>query len=84
MTQEEALKAYQEMFPEKAEHLEAERTRSIGRRNQSEFTLWDWSGLRLGMVKSERSWEHALAMAKSGDENIWPEDQSPVEDEITA
>lgn len=89
MTQEQALQAYREMFPEKAEYLEANRAKSIGYRNLSEFTFWDWSYKAdqsvsnrrsdLGMIQSKVSWEHALTLARA-DQSLFAKDESPVED----
>ena len=90
MTQEQALAAYQAICPEKADKLEATRTRSIGFRNQSEFVFWDWSAYSfgsgpssLGRIGSPQSWEHALLLVRAS--ILGEQDNSPVEDEaVTA
>lgn len=86
MTQEQALAAYQAMCPEKAEKLEATRTRSIGFRTQSEFVFWDWSQYIpgsgpscLGRIGSTQSWEHALLLVRAS--LVGEQDNSPVADD---
>lgn len=81
MTQEQALEEFKKLRPASADKLKVERERSIGYRSgwPNLFRLWDYSGAVSELITSERSWEHALAIAKTGDEDCWPEDDSPVE-----
>lgn len=80
MTQEEALEEFKKLRPESADKLRVEREHSIGYTYGAtdSFRLWDCSGSKLDLISSTRSWDHALAMAKSGDEDCWPEDNSPI------
>ena len=80
MTQEQALFEFQEMFHDRRE-LQIERTRVIGvkRGHMNTFRLSSWQHGYEIIATSNRSWEHALAIAKSGNEDIWAEDDSPVE-----
>jgi hypothetical protein len=84
MTQEDALKALQEIFPINP-YLAVSRERTIGyvKGWANTFYLWDHSGSGRNSIiaSSNRSWEHAVAIAKSGNEDCWPEDDSPVEKE---
>lgn len=81
MTQEQALAEFQAMFPEDAEKLSVSRERFIGYKPRNTFYLWNRTGLGPDIIaSSERSFEHALAIAKSGNEDCWPEDDSPIED----
>lgn len=86
MTQEQALAAYQAMYPAKADKLAVERERSIGGGigHPNTFNLWDRSGSKLGLITSHQSWEHVLSIAKSKDEDLWGKDDSPIEEEIAA
>lgn len=86
MTQEQALKAFQEIFPQQAASLSVQRERTIGYKHgwPNVYTLWDHSRSRIQsalVASSNRSWEHALAIAKSGDEDVWPEEKGQWEDE---
>lgn len=80
MTQEQALEEFKKLRPDCVGRLKAERVRSIGYIHgfSNEFNLWDYSEVRPHLISSRRSWEHALAIAKSGDEDCWPEDDSPI------
>jgi hypothetical protein len=84
MTQREALDAYRAMFPDRAAKLKVEREHSIGYKygHMDSFNLWDFSGPTSQLIQSPYSWEHALATAKSGNEDLWPQDDSPVESEV--
>lgn len=86
MKQEEALAAYQAMFPDKVEFLSAERIRIIGHRLHNEFRLWDHTmyrvtkkGSDLVLIYSNTSWEHVLVLAAATVKT--PEDESPIEDD---
>jgi hypothetical protein len=85
MKQSEALEEFKKLFPEDAEFLKVERMHSIGYKHgcYDEFILWNWNlgGTNHIAASSYRSWEHALAIAKSGNEDVWPEDHSPIEGE---
>jgi len=87
MTQEQALAEFQAMFPGN-KCLKVERTRSLGFKHgyMNQFYLWDHSDYLDSHIvaSSRRSWEHALAIAKSGNEDCWPVDDSPVEEEAIA
>lgn len=85
MTQEQALKAFQAIFPE-SDKLQVQRVRSIGYKHgyTTEYSLWDFS--RVGresaiVATSDRSWEHVLAIAKSGNDDCWAEEDGVWEDE---
>jgi hypothetical protein len=82
MTQEQALEAAKTMFPDKANGLVVSRERLIGARwcYPNEFRLWDTSAQTRIIATSHRSFEHMLAIAKSGNEDVWEEDNSPVEE----
>ena len=81
MTQEQALQALREIYPDN-KHLAVSREREIGHRNTDQYFAWNWTGYRCEILaRSDRSWEHMLAIAKSGNEDIWPEDKSAWEDE---
>jgi hypothetical protein len=83
MTQEQALAAFQELRP-KSRHLAVSRDRHIGYRPANDYYLWDHSqGPSALVASSDRSWEHALAIAKSGDEDCWPAEDAVFEDEVT-
>ena len=85
MKQSEALEEFKKMFPEDAHRLAVERSFRIGYNfgAMNLFYLWNHScGMSNHLVASStRSWEHALAIAKSGNEDVWPEDNSPIEGE---
>ena len=87
MKQTEALDEARKLFPEIADHISVERNYTIGFKHgiQNQFYIWDHSnrGARI-VAHSDRSWEHALAIAKSGNEDIWPEDATPIDDEVEA
>ena len=85
MTQEEALKEAQAMFPEIADVIAVERQHRSGCKygNVNTYYIWDHSNHDCRIVsKSNRSWEHVLAIAKSGNEDCWPETSEPWEDEV--
>jgi hypothetical protein len=83
MTQEQALAELKLIFPDDAEYLRVEREHSIGCRHgfKDTFTLWNHSAHFNSHIvaSSNRSWEHALAIAKSGNEECWEQDTSEVE-----
>jgi len=83
--QSEALEEFKKLFPEDAEFLSVERNHTIGFHHGYDdgFTLWNHSEGRDKHIiaSSFHSWEHALAIAKSGNEDVWPEDNSPIEGE---
>jgi hypothetical protein len=87
MTQEQALIAAREIFPGN-EFISVERRRSIGYKYgyPNMFYIWDHSSHTKSAIvaSSTRSWEHVLAIAKSGNEDIWPEEDAPLEDEVSA
>lgn len=80
MTQEEALAELQAAFPDRAQYFRLVREHSIGMQYgcMDEFCIWQHYGSRQILANSNRSWEHAVAIAKSGNEDIWPEDHSPI------
>lgn len=83
MTQEQALAEIEAAFPEKKGQIKLERNHSIGMQHGSmdQFYIWEKVG-RLSveiMASSDRSWEHAIAIAKSENEDIWPEDHEFTE-----
>jgi hypothetical protein len=85
MTQEQALKELEVIYPELAGFLTVTRERSIGLHwgSDNEYRAWNHKNRECSILAtSDRSWEHMLAIAKSGNENIWPEDKAPWEDEI--
>ena len=84
MTQEQALAELEAIFPEKVGSLTVTRERSIGLHwgHDDEFRAWDHTDHACDSIAtSNRSWEHMLAIAKSSNEDIWPEDKAPWEDE---
>jgi len=84
MTQEQALVEFQKLRPESTK-LQASRERSVGYQHgfANSYVLWDHAEYGSPIVaSSERSWEHALAIAKSGDEDCWPETDAVFEDEV--
>ena len=79
MTQEQALKELQAAFPDKADYFTLQREHSIGYEygNIDSFYIFEHSfGSSRIIASSHRSWAHAVAIAKSADEDIWPEDHS--------
>ena len=84
MTQEQALKELEAIFPNLAGGLTVTRERSIGLHwgSDVEYRAWNHKDRACDILAtSNRSWEHMLAIAKSGNEDIWPEDKAPWEDE---
>jgi hypothetical protein len=81
--QSEALEEFKKLFPDDAEFLRVEREHSIGYSFGAAdvFYLWNQALHHPVIASSTRSWEHALAIAKSGNEDVWPEDNSPIEGE---
>lgn len=85
MTQEKALSEFQAIFPEDANYLTVERERKIGYEHgdMNAFYLWNHNlpGSSSIVASSNRSFEHALAIARSGNEDIWEEDTTPIPEE---
>ena len=87
MTQEQALAQFKLFYPQDADYLQVEREHCIGYRHSVDdaFRLWNHrGGLCQIVATSNRSWEHALAIAKSGNEDIWPEDHEFEEESHAA
>ena len=88
MTQEQAYEEFYALMPEdRRSFLQAERSRAVGCDHgyKNEYYLWDHSQQGPAIVAySTRSWEHALAIARSGNEDIWPEDDPAWDDEVKA
>ena len=88
MTIQEALAQAMEIFPEGEITVSIEqkmKARSrwpfIPKNDDTTVYMERWihhRDLPSGCISSTRSWEHALAIARSGNEDIWPE----VEDEV--
>lgn len=85
MTQEQALAAFQALRPESPK-LAVSRERRIGYELgfANCYYLWDHELTCSIVASSNRSWEHALAIAKSGDDDCWPEEDAVFEDEVSA
>ena len=86
MTQEQALAEFQKLRPE-SRKLAVSRDRHIGYHYGQENTyyLWDHAEDSDSIIAtSTRSWEHALAIAKSRNEDCWPEEDAVFEDEVSA
>ena len=85
MKQSEALEEFKKILPNEAEFLAVSHHKFIGDfiGYSNEFSLWShYEDRDTSLVASSvRSWEHALAIAKSGNEDVWPEDHSPIEGE---
>lgn len=82
MTQHEALEAARALFPDDAQYLSVSRERFIGNQQWDRFYLWRHLGGRAEILASStRSFEHALAIARSGNEDCWEQDDSPLEQE---
>lgn len=81
MTQEECLALAQALFHEDAKYISVSRDRYIGRDTRNEFYIWNErlpGGMQI-VASSSRSFDHCLAIARSGNEDIWPEDDSPTD-----
>lgn len=85
MKQSEALEEFKKLFPEDSDNLSVERNHSIGFQcgNEDEFYLRNFANGPSDSIvaSSTRSFEHALAIAKSHKKDVWPEDHSPIEGE---
>lgn len=83
MTHEAALEQFKVMFPERADKLAVEYNVTIWDGAKERFYLWDHSSTFGGKIvaSSERSWGHALALAKI--EQEWPEPE-PVKEPVDA
>jgi hypothetical protein len=82
MTIQEALKAAQEIFPDD-ENVYVSMDVSLYKKDKKpRQTLWVFANsLPRRTVSSNRSWEHALAIARTGNEDIWPEVEEPFEEQ---
>lgn len=78
MTQEEALEKFRALRPNSKVAVSRERFAGDFGGHKNMFSLWDTTGSILLIVHSNRSFEHALAVAESGNEDVWPEDDSPI------
>lgn len=78
MTQEQALAAALEIFSDRKKDISVERNRTIGyMTSDTKNTYYIWDDTRIA-ASSDRSWEHALAIAKSGNDDIWEATDSEV------
>ena len=89
MTQLEALAEAKIIAPEIADKLTMDRHHTVGfiYGHVDEFYIWNHADDACEILAhSDRSWEHALAImkAKLGNDNLWPKDNSPIEDEVEA
>ena len=80
MTQEQALEKFQAMYPEDAARLAVSRDRMVGRVRGEANTYYLWGADGRIVASSTRSWAHVLAIAKSGDEDIWDKVDEMVEE----
>ncbi len=85
MTILEAFEKAQVIFPEGQVTLSVEQTirsRSTVSNRPPKLSTERWihhKSLPNGCISSDRSWEHALAIAASGNEEIWDEVQEEIE-----
>ena len=83
MNIQDALKAAQEIFPEQSDvHVSLDCTLYPGQKLRMTRYIFT-SALPRNIVSSDRSWEHALAIARSGNEDLW-EDAPDEIDEVNA
>lgn len=83
MTQEQALEICKELFPDKAENFTLEREHYIGMQwgHMDTFRIWEHSHSYRSeiLATSHVSWEHAIAVLKANSEELWEQDNSPVD-----
>ncbi len=79
MTQQEALKIAMELCPDA--EIQLERVHCIGakRGSMEEFKIWDWRGNLRSLATSEKSWEHAIDILRTQQEDLYPQDSSTEE-----
>jgi hypothetical protein len=86
MTIHEAYVAAVAIFPAQAKYISVEQDCTVdGGGVKNEFYIWN--GTRTGdhiAGHSQCSWEHALHIARGGNKDAWPEDNSPVAAEGSA
>ena len=78
--------AAQAILIDEANYLSLQRQRNLNSQGEvtNSFYIFSHAGCRKHdclVAHSERSWEHALAIAKSGNPEVWDEDDSPIETE---
>jgi hypothetical protein len=70
MTQEQAFEELQAIFP--SENITVERDRKIRTGDGTFNSYWLFADcLPRGVISSDRSWEHLIAIAHSGNEKMW-------------
>lgn len=79
MTQEQALEKLKAIFPGN-KNLAVSRDRMVGARNWNQYFAWSWSHGGYIICSSDRSWGHLLAIAKSGNEDVWEKVDEPTEE----
>ena len=76
---QEALEAAMQIFPGEYIYVSIDHTLSSdGRERKARWIHCE--ALRNGCSCSDRSWEHVLAIARSGNEDCWPEVDDPIEE----
>lgn len=81
MTIEQVYQQLAEIYPGESVKISIDRTWDSANKFRSSYYIFvpNAVGSQKRIWSSDRSWEHALAQARSSNEDIWEEQQEPME-----